>query len=176
MKKLIISIISIISVLCMLCACSNGGSQSNANLNQTVNPIRECTVDDIKAGLGLKGIDLDGIDSTCIIEGEQTIFSIELTQDDICYNIRIAKANNEDEIDISGVYLSDKAEMAVFDSADIAIAPSFDVSADEECDVAYCNWNGYNFSVSTNKKISLDDMYKVSSDFVKALISKENIN
>lgn len=175
MKKYIAIIISVLCLMAVLCACSNSNANNEAGLNQMVNPIKDCTVGDVAAGLGLKQISLGGIDSTCIVDGAPTIFNIELNKDGVGYTVRIANAEDEDEKDISGVYLSGKINNAIYDSADIAVAPSWHVSADDEYGVAYCNWNGYYFSVSSSKSVSLDDMQRVANELAIALISTDNI-
>lgn len=176
MKKYISILVSIICVLTMLCACSNEKAPADeGNLNQIVNPITECTVDDIATGLGLKGILLNGVDSTCIIDSTPTIFNIELTKDSVGYTIRLAKADNEESVDISGVYFGEDLKEAIYDSADADQAPTVVAKTDNEYSQAYCNWNGYHFSVSSNQYVSLDDIQKTTVDYAKVLISKDNI-
>ena len=175
MKKIIISFISIIAVALLLCACTNSQNQSNNENTQTPNPISSISVDEMKNDLGLKEINLDKIESTNKIDGENPIYSIDVIKDDKAFNIRIARSIDDAEKDISGVYLSGKAECSIYDSADVDIAPSIYVECDKDNSKAYCSWNGYLFSVSTDSNITNSKMQQYAVDFAKELLHKDNL-
>lgn len=166
MKKIFKITISILCIVLMLCACSK------PNNNTAVNPLTDCTADEIVSALGLKIISLDAT-NMYKIAGDIDIYSLDVERNGTLFNIRLAKSDTD--ADISGVHLDDKVSQAIYDSADAAIAPSMSVATDKKYSVAYCNWNGYSFSVSTDKSISLDEMQGIAVNFAKELISTENI-
>lgn len=171
-KSLVLITISLLALV--LCACSN--SQNNYIVDDgdgMANPIVEVTLDEMATELGLKGIDFgEGVtvSSAQKIDGDDIIYSIDLTDGGKDYNVRIILGN--EERDISGVYLDGKISHAIYDSADAEQAPSVSVDVSNEAAVARCVWNGYVFSLSSDKT-SLEDMQKQTIKLSK-IISNEN--
>lgn len=175
MKKIITSFISIIAVALLLCSCSNTKKPNNPENTQITNPISSISIDEMKNDLGLKEINFDKIESVYKFDGENPIYSIDVIKDDKDFNIRIARSLDDDEKDISGVYMSEKAECAIYDSADVDIAPSLYVEKDKDNAKTYCSWNGYLFSVSTDSNITNSEMQQYAVDFAKELLNKDNL-
>lgn len=175
MKKIITSFISIIAVALLLCSCSNTKKPNNSENTQIPNPISAISIDEMKNDLGLKEINFDKIESVYKIDSENPIYSIDVIKDDKDFNIRIARSLDDDEKDISGVYLSGEAECSIYDSADVDVAPSLYVEKDKDNAKAYCSWNGYLFSVSTDSNITNSEMQQYAVDFAKELLNKDNL-
>lgn len=173
MKKIGIFILSTLCILLMLCGCSK--APSDVEGMAIINPLTECTAEEIVNALGLKEIKLDNIESTSKIDGEPVIYSFDTKIDNALYNVRIAKATNESDNDISGVYMDDSASCVVYDSADCDTAPTITVYTDNEYSKAFGNWNGYAFSVSVSKQVPSSEMQKTTTNLAQALISKGNI-
>lgn len=173
MKRLGIIIISVLSIVLLLCSCSS--PKDNNEGEGMANPVSECTIEELTTALGLKEIKLDA-DNVCKIDGEDVIYSFDVVNDGVTYNVRLAKYREGMESnDISGVYLSGKVENACYDSASAEAGPSLNVSVSKDGSKAYDFWNDYCFSVSTDKKMKLDDMQKITFDLIKQIISIDNI-
>lgn len=187
MKKIIA--ITLAAALCAsFAACSGKPDNTNNNAEpttvigteenvQVVNPIRDTSLDEAAAELGLKRISfVEGAErqDTVRIEGEtEPLYSFEIKVDGVLYNIRIAKNSYSDDADISGVNLSSSDEYAIFDSADADAAPSVTVGMDNNYTVAYAEWNGYYMSITAEGKI--ENMQPLFVEFAKLIIAKENI-
>lgn len=167
MKK-IIAIISAMALCLVLGACSSNALDGDG----MENPVASCTLEDVANELGLKPIKTDGIalDSVSKIEGDLVIYSFDVNVNDNIYNVRIARADDNESADISGVYLDGKINSAIYDSAD-ELAPSVNVECSSNASKAYCSWRGYLFSISCDKKISLDDMQMLTVKLAKEIIT-----
>ncbi len=181
MKKLSIIVSCIIALAVTLCSCGNktGAPETSQAENidggsTIVNPVSEITAEDTAKELGLKKVELNGITKILKIDGNNAIYEIIAEENGKEYNIRIAKADETQSSDISGVYLNGKINSAIYDSDGIN-APSVSVDGDSDCTKAYGEWNGMFFSVSTENKLSLDEMQKTAVNFAKEIISAENI-
>lgn len=183
-KKRTFAIITILIIFSLLCACSNSRKPSDNTTKLagagTENPVTDCTLDDISNELGLRKIEFENakVDNAAKIDcGDgYAIYSIDITEDETQYNIRVAKDNGSGDSDISGVYFSGKTECVIYDSADEETAPSLYVEGSREGTKAYCTWKGYLFSLSTGNRISADDFQKQATKLARAVISKANLD
>lgn len=82
-----------------LCACANDGAKGG---EQCINPVHECTVEELaeKTGLSFNSA-YDGA-RYCYIDGEPVIAQMEWSADGIEYCLRAAKT--DERTDISGTY------------------------------------------------------------------------
>ncbi len=181
MKKLSVTFICIIALAVTFCSCGNKtgvpDTSQAGNIvggSTIINPVSEITAENMAKELGLKEISLKSITKTLKINGNNAIYEIIAEENGKEYNIRIAKADETQSSDISGVYLNGKVNSAIYDSDGIN-APSVSVDGDSEYTKAYGEWNGKFFSVSTENKLSLDEMQKTAVNFAKELISADNI-
>lgn len=183
-KKQIFAIITILIILLLLCSCSNAQKPSD---NKTKlagagmeNPVSDCTLDEISNELGLRKIKFENatVDNCAKIDcGDgYAIYSIDITEEETQYNIRVAKDNGSEDSDISGVYFSGKTECAIFDSADAEIVPSLYVESSREGTKAYCTWKGYCYGVSTGSRVSPYDFQKQATKLAGVVISKANLD
>lgn len=180
MKKFAIMIISIITLSLVLCSCSNSQKPNDETGGVAgvgvVNPVSDCTLDDISNELGLQKIELKDVTintASKIDDGNgYVIYSIDITEAGTEYNVRIAKYRLSYNADISGVYFSGDVNYTILDSADVDVSPSVNVEASDEGAKAYCSWKGYYFSVSTESKISSQEFCEKTVQLAKAIISR----
>lgn len=171
-KKAVGCILCFVFIFCVA-GCKN--SDNEKEKMQIPNPVSEISVDDMAKELGLKEINIDGLERTTKITGNSILYSIDVKSDETVYNIRLLKDDTYKENDISGVYLSKKCISTIFDSA-TNDEPSVSVESDSEYSKAYGYFNGYHFSVSTHKKLTAEDMHKTTLSYIKLLISKSNLS
>lgn len=165
MKK-IIAVLGIFVLL--LCGCGKDAAPEAGSAG-LANPVTKIPAETMAEELGLREIPISGKYSK--ISGDSVIYSIDSGE----YNIRIMKRSGEYGRDISGVYLGKNVVASVFDSADENISPSLTAECDGSYCKAYCDWNGYVFSVSRKGNLTPSEMYSVTVDFACQLIGKNNI-
>lgn len=173
MKKILAMALSILLVF--LWGCTNTENQNTTEIQGVSNHVSSSTLEEIEEKLKLPKIIFDDsvkVNDITKISGEIIIYSIDLEENNISYNIRIAKAVKNADEDISGVYLSGNVNHAIFDSAFADLSPSMNVESSKDGSKAFCQWQGYYFSVSSNKKAELNDFYQTSVKYAKAVISK----
>lgn len=173
MKKILIAIISIIIAIALV-ACTN----QNDNNNETgmPNPVSTSSIDKIEKDLNLSNIKFDEslkISDISKIDGDPTIYSIDFEKDSRVYNLRICIGAERVEDDISSVYLDGNIEHIIFDSANEYIAPSASCEASSCGTKAYTSWMGYNISLSSDKKVNLDEFQALFNNLSRALLNSK---
>lgn len=171
MKKVLAMIISVLLIVSLI-ACSN---QNEPEVNNgAINPVSESSIKEIENELGLSNIKFDDtVGAITKIDGDTTIYSIEITNDKTTYDLRICKEYENGDADISGVYLDGKIAGAIFDSANEYIAPSASCEASSNGTKAHTSWMGYNISLSTDKKVDLDEFQALFNNLSKSLLSSK---
>lgn len=146
---------------------------------QVVNPLQDVTAEEAASELGLKALTVpEGctVGDITKINGSDELFRFTVTSDGTEYQVSIVKSEETEIGDISGIYLSDDAVCAIYDSADISVQPSYSVEYDSEYIKAYCTWNGFSFALSTEiSDINTDDFAVFSVSLVKALFGSDNL-
>ena len=183
-KKRTFAIITIVIIFLLLCSCSNYQKPSDNTTEPTgagmENSESDCTLDDISNELGLRKIEFENatVDrcSKINLSDGYAIYSIDITEDETQYNIRVAEDNGSGDSDISGVHFSDKAECVIYDSADEEAMPSLYVEGSREGTKAFCTWKGYFFSVSTGSRISPEDFQRQAAKLAGIVVSKANLD
>jgi len=177
MKKLntVMLLTLVLALALSLCAC--GKAVTSDGGTQAVNPITEITAEDACKALGLKdaGFGPDAtVESVASIDGNPVIYSFDLKVNGQSLNARIALAKNGNAgSDISGVYLAAKAEEAIFDSATTEV-PSVHAGADKDYARAYCEWNGYYFSLS-GEKLTVESIANLCMQLAPTVIGNDNL-
>lgn len=103
MKRRAAALLAVLMALCLLSACQ----QEPGNTTQIVNPVSQCTAEDIKAlgyGFTLPESAKDAAYSIINLGDSGTIAQVSFVVDGVKYNHRMTAAN--ELTDISGVYLS----------------------------------------------------------------------
>lgn len=177
MKKTLLAIISILLVV-TLCACSNQGKDNEQNDNELgmVNPIADSSLEEIQIELGLNNIKFDSDDKLGIIskiDGDNVIYSIDVENNNVAYNLRICKAYENGDVDISGLYLDKDIACAIFDSVDENIAPSASAEISSTGSKVYAEWLGYYITLSTDKEQNADDLQKLYNRYCKTLLNSK---
>lgn len=187
MKKILSLFLALLMLLSFVaCSSVKGGDKDNdvsraqENLNQAVNPVSDVSIEEAQEALHLKtikfsiGYNCNNVQKITDGDNKPDIYSFDLKKDKKEYELRLKYFGGYGvEEDISGIYFDGKVNSAVYDSADIAIAPSVHVLSDGSYTVAYGLWNGYCFSVSTTK-MNLDMLQAVCIEIVQMIIDSEN--
>ncbi len=141
-----------------------------------VNPISSSSLKEICDDFDLGDIKFDKNDKLgeiTKIDGDNTIYSIDIANDGITYNLRICKAYEGGNSDISGVYLDDDIACAIFDSVDENIAPSANAEISSTGSKVNSEWLGYYITLSTEKEQNADDLQKLYIKYCKTLLSSK---
>lgn len=175
MKKIVIALISIALAISLI-ACTNQEKPNNENNNGVINPISSSSIKEIEKNLELSGIKFDKdikVNSISKIDGEPIIYSIEITNNEEAYDLRICKEYENGDADISGVYSEGKIAGAIFDSENEYIAPSASCEASSSGTKAYSNWMGYYISLSTDKRVNLDEFQGLYNNLAIGLLNSK---
>lgn len=180
MKKTLLTIISIILAI-SLCACTKQGTTNPPTDNNDtgvgmINPISDSSLDEICDELGLDKITFgndDKLGAITKIDGDNTIYSIDIENDSLTYNLRISKAYEGGNSDISGAYLEKDITCTVFDSVDEIIAPSASAEISSTGSKVYSEWLGYYITLSTDKEQNADDLQKLYNRYCKVLLNSK---